>query len=157
MRRFAPGPLDRRPDGVGPSDLGVITPPPKNSPPALRARLVGQRRGVLEIHEPVRLQLFIETTPALLSAITKRQPAIAELVENQWVRVATIDPESGALTTLEADGRFVPFTAPAGVALPVVAESRAWYAGKEDFVPPARLFAAAGAGAAAAPQRGEDR
>ena len=117
----------------------------------------GLPRQMIEIHEPVRLQLFIETTPALLAAITKRQPTIAELVENQWVRVATIDPESGALATLEADGRFVPFTAPTGVAFPVVTESRAWYAGKEDFVPPARLFAAGGAGAAAATQRGKDR
>lgn len=100
----------------------------------------GLPKQMIEIHEPVRLQLFIETTPALLTEITRRQPAIAELVDNQWVRVATIDPDNGEIFTLESGG-FVPFSPPAGAELPVVAESAAWYAGKDDFVPPARLAA----------------
>ncbi len=100
----------------------------------------GLPKQMIEIHEPVRLQLFIETRPELLNQIVHRQPSIAELVGNEWVRVATIDPDSGAIATLEGPRGFVPFTPPAWASqVPVVATSADWYRGKDDFIPPARL------------------
>ena len=84
----------------------------------------GLPKQMIEIHEPVRLQLFIETRPELLNQIVHRQPSIAELVGNEWVRVATIDPDSGAIATLEGPRGFVPFTPPAWASqVPVAATS----------------------------------
>ena len=102
----------------------------------------GLPKQMIEIHEPVRLQLFIETEPRVLLEIVQRQPAIAELVGNEWVRVATLDPHTGAVCTLEAARGFVAFSPPAwATEVPVVAESAHWYHGKSDFVAPARLVA----------------
>ena len=100
----------------------------------------GLPKQMIEIHEPVRLQLFIETRPEVLSQIVQRQPSIAELVGNEWVRVATIDPSTGDIATLEGPRGFVPFAPPPWASqVPVVAESVDWYRGKDDFIPPARL------------------
>ena len=100
----------------------------------------GLPKQMIEIHEPVRLQLFIETRPEVLSQIVQRQPSIAELVGNEWVRVAIVDPLTGDIATLEGSRGFVPFAPPPwATQVPVVAESVDWYRGKADFIPPARL------------------
>jgi uncharacterized protein len=57
----------------------------------------GLPKQMIEIHEPIRLQLVIETTPAILDAILERVPAFSELVSNDWMRVILIDPETGRI------------------------------------------------------------
>ncbi len=91
-----------------------------------------------ELHEPVRLEVLVEATPATLQDILTRQAAVAELVQNEWVRVTAIDPDTRAMFTYDARFGFRPYT-PRPLQLPVVACSDDWYAGRMDCVRPARI------------------
>ena len=57
----------------------------------------GLPKQMIEIHEPIRLQLVVETTPSVLEGVLERAPAVAELVRNAWVRVMTVDPDTGRI------------------------------------------------------------
>jgi uncharacterized protein len=100
----------------------------------------GLPKQMIEIHEPMRLLLVLETTPEMALTIAGRQPIIKTLVVNEWVTVTTVDPSSGAVHIFHPEHGFVPWQA-RGAELPVVACSSAWYRGKMDFVPPARIEA----------------
>lgn len=91
-----------------------------------------------EAHEPMRLQLIVESTPEALLGIVARQPTVAELVKNEWVRVATIDPVTRAMHTFDARFGFRPYR-PRPVKLPVVPRSHDWYVGHDDCLRPARI------------------
>lgn len=94
---------------------------------------------MVEIHEPVRLLVIVEGTPERLLSIAGRQPVVRELVVNGWIRLAVIDPESGAWHVFR-DGAFHPST-PEEVQLPVAATSPAWFLGHLEHLPPARITA----------------
>ncbi|WP_437321868.1 YbcC family protein [Sorangium sp. So ce385] len=100
----------------------------------------GLPKQMIEIHEPVRLLVVVEASPEAALAICARQPAIRELALNGWIRLACVDPATGAIARLER-GAFAPFTPP-GAPLPAVERSADWYAGKSGFVPPAIVRAA---------------
>ena len=91
-----------------------------------------------EIHEPVRMHLVVESTPAILTAICERRPAIAELVLGEWLRLAAVDPDTGQIFTFDARSGFRPYS-PANPTLPAVSRSRDWYSGHDGFLPPARV------------------
>jgi hypothetical protein len=55
--------------------------------------------------------------------VAARQPAVAQLVVNGWVRVVTIDPVSRALHIFR-NGAFGPWIPPEGTVLPEVPDSR---------------------------------
>ena len=102
----------------------------------------GLPKQMIEIHEPLRLQMVIETTPATLRAILERQPSLRSLIMNEWVRVATIDPSTGAIATLHPGRGFSPWIGNAAGPLPVVSRSCVQYSGQMGLVPPARIAAA---------------
>jgi uncharacterized protein YbcC (UPF0753/DUF2309 family) len=52
---------------------------------------------MVEIHEPVRILFVIETTPERLKNALDSLPGVRRLVENRWIRVATIDPIHGTV------------------------------------------------------------
>lgn len=60
---------------------------------------------MVEVHEPMRLLFLVETTPATLLATMDSNPAIAQLVENEWVHVAVIHPTERTIHQYR-DGRF---------------------------------------------------
>lgn len=91
-----------------------------------------------EMHEPVRLEVIVEATPAVLQDILTRQSAVAELVLNEWVHVTAIDPDSHEMWTFDARFGFRRYH-PQPVELPVVARSRDWYTGRSDCISPARI------------------
>lgn len=93
-----------------------------------------------EVHEPLRLLLVLENTPEVVAAIAGRQPEIRALVENAWVLVATVDPSDGRMHVYTPSRGFVPWQ-PRGLVLPVVPDSAAWYRGRADGLPPARIVA----------------
>jgi len=82
---------------------------------------------MVEIHEPVRLQFIIETTPQKMDALMDRNPGIGKLCRNGWVQVATLDPESSTIHVLK-DGKFELYR-PESTTLPQVASSTEWYRG----------------------------
>lgn len=95
---------------------------------------------MVELHEPMRLLLVVEATPAALLAVAGRQAEVAELVVNRWVQLVSVDPATGAMHEFR-DGGFHPYAA-APVTLPVVERSVDWHGATRDFVPPARVRAA---------------
>jgi hypothetical protein len=62
----------------------------------------GLPKQMTEIHEPVRLHLIVEATPEMLTEICRRQPAVAELVMGEWVRLAAVHPETRQIFTFDA-------------------------------------------------------
>jgi hypothetical protein len=82
---------------------------------------------MVEIHEPARLLLVIETTPAAVLGIMERDAGIARLIHGRWVQLATIDPASGQIQLFQ-HGRFEKYC-PASTRLPAVASSAEWYRG----------------------------
>ena len=97
---------------------------------------------MVEIHEPVRMLFVVETTPDRLMKVVNASTSIKQLVENRWVRLATIDPETGAVH-VRRDHGFEEFDGPVE-RLPVAFSSAEWYAGKEEHLPMAWIPAAAG-------------
>lgn len=85
-----------------------------------------------EIHEPVRILFVIETTPEAMLATLKRRPALAQLVDNEWVQLATIDPLAVRVDVFRR-GRFEPYQ-PETADLPIVRSSLAWYRGQRDHL-----------------------
>lgn len=92
---------------------------------------------MVEIHEPVRILFVIETTPPRLMAVLAANPALDQLVRNRWIRVSTIDPDSGEISVYRS-GDWQPFT-PGRMSLPVAVSSPAYYTGHLDHLPPARI------------------
>jgi hypothetical protein len=98
--------------------------------PDLRTGLTLQ---MVEIHEPVRLLLVVETTPARLERAIATSPVMTELVRNDWIRLATVDPATGEVSLRER-GAFAPFVADAP-GLARVASSLEHVRGRRDHLP----------------------
>lgn len=92
---------------------------------------------MVEIHEPVRMLFIVETTPERLSQVIAATAALTELVNNRWIRIATIDPISGQVHVHRANG-FEPFDGPVE-RLPVAFSSAEWYRGKLEHLPMASI------------------
>jgi uncharacterized protein YbcC (UPF0753/DUF2309 family) len=57
---------------------------------------------MLEIHEPVRLAVAIEAAVDVVVRVVREAPGLRRLVENRWIYLAAIDPQSGALFEIDA-------------------------------------------------------
>ena len=93
---------------------------------------------MIEIHEPMRLQLVVEASVQVLAEIYGRHAALQELLGNAWVHLIAMDPETGSFSVFLPHGEFVAWDGPIAE-LPVVASSFEWYRGKTDFLPPALI------------------
>ncbi|MGD0436696.1 MAG: DUF2309 domain-containing protein [Bryobacteraceae bacterium] len=98
---------------------------------------------MVEIHEPVRILFVIETTPERLTKVVNANASLKQLVENRWIRLATIDPASGRVH-VRRNSRFAEFDGPVE-RLPVALSSAEWYAGKAQHLPMAWIQTGAGA------------
>jgi uncharacterized protein len=97
----------------------------------------GLPRQMIEVHDPVRLLSIIEATPEAIFEVAKRKPEVAELVTKEWVRVASVHPETGEIRVFDA-GEFRPY-APSSTALPTVSSAEDWYRGQLGFLSPVRI------------------
>jgi len=88
---------------------------------------------MVEIHEPVRILFVIEATPERLMKVVSASPPLKQLVENRWIRIATIDPDSGRVH-VHSDAGFRKFDEPLE-RLPVALSSAEWYGGKIGHLP----------------------
>ncbi len=98
----------------------------------------GLPRQMIEIHEPVRLQIVVEARTEILAAIYGRQASLRELIGNEWVHVIAKDPDTGEFSIFDPARGFVPWTGPVRP-LPVRARSGDWYRGQTEPLPPALI------------------
>jgi len=98
----------------------------------------GLPRQMIEIHEPVRLQIVVEARTQVLAAIYGRQASLRELIGNEWVHVIAKDPDTGEFAIFDPARGFVPWVGPVRP-LPVRARSGDWYRGQTEPLPPALI------------------
>jgi uncharacterized protein YbcC (UPF0753/DUF2309 family) len=97
---------------------------------------------MVEIHEPVRMLFVVETSPERLMKVVNANASVAQLLENRWIRLATIDPATGCVHVRRAGG-FEEFEG-AVERLPVALTSAEWYGGKLQHLPMAWIQSPAG-------------
>jgi uncharacterized protein YbcC (UPF0753/DUF2309 family) len=92
---------------------------------------------MVEIHEPTRLAIVVETSRDRLQQVVEANPSIERLVRNRWIWLACLDADSASLWELRSGG-FVAHRP--GHSLPVVVgDSATWYHGKRGFLPPVTI------------------
>lgn len=93
---------------------------------------------MVEIHEPVRCLFVVEAGPQRLERVIEDNPIVAEFVENRWIRMAIMDPDTGRIRVRH--GKNVYEDLPGEPAqLPEVPDWHSWYKGKLDHLPLAAL------------------
>jgi hypothetical protein len=97
---------------------------------------------MVEIHEPVRMLFVVETTPERLTGVIDANASLKQLVENRWIRIATIAPALGCVH-VRRDSGFEELAGPLE-RLPVALSSAEWYSGKLEHLPMAWIQAAGG-------------
>lgn len=136
---------------VDPSGYGCATKLPHNV-----AGLLGVMDGaqsdlrtglpwqMVEIHEPVRLFIVVESTRERLDGALERLPYLRRLLDRGWVFAACLDPGSRALWLREAEG----WTAWTAEAAPprVFGDSASWYRGRREHLPIAEIVPPAAKG-----------
>lgn len=95
---------------------------------------------MLEIHEPVRLTLVVESPRDRLMSILGADPTFGRLVENRWILLARLDPESNELDEFDVAG-FRPYTAEHPVRV-TTGDSVSYYRRKRGPLPLVRIEAA---------------
>lgn len=98
----------------------------------------GLPRQMIEIHEPLRLQIVVEAHTDVLAAIYGRQPGLRELIGNGWVQVIAKDPDIGEFSIFDPARGFVPWAGPIRP-LPRRARSGDWYRGHTEPLSPALI------------------
>lgn len=92
---------------------------------------------MVEIHEPVRLLLIVESQPEVVQGILQHNEALQRLCSHEWIQLATLDPQSEAICVYGRHG-FVHYE-PESYQLPVVAASIDWYARRREHLGFARI------------------
>ena len=98
----------------------------------------GLAQQMIEIHEPVRALFVIETTPERLRKVIDGNAVVREFCLNQWVRVSTIDPDTGVVHVLR-NGEFEVLKGESKE-IPSATSSAEWYRGRSGHLPIARII-----------------
>ena len=99
----------------------------------------GLPKQMIEIHEPMRLQLMVEASIDTLTEIYKRQASIQQLVGNGWILLSAKDPESAVIHTFNPNKGWKLWEAPAEANITTVKQSQDWYSGHYDHISPALI------------------
>lgn len=92
---------------------------------------------MVEIHEPVRILFNVEAKPEVLMKAIQASPLLTEFVENRWMRLSTMDPETGRIHVYR--NRNFEESAPWDDPLPEASTSVEWYGTKREHLPIARI------------------
>ena len=98
----------------------------------------GLTKQMIEIHEPLRLQVLVEAKTEILGQIYERQASIRELVGGGWILLSAIDPDTAEISVFERGVGFVPWQA-AGRQVPEYESSVAYYQSINVPLPPALI------------------
>lgn len=93
---------------------------------------------MVEIHEPVRILFVVETTPDRVLQTIHASPLLTEFLENRWIRLAAMDPDTSAIQIYRGNGKWEPLEGDEEP-LPVAGSSIAYYSGKIEHLPVARI------------------
>ncbi|MEZ5447873.1 MAG: DUF2309 domain-containing protein [Thiolinea sp.] len=99
----------------------------------------GLPRQMIEIHEPMRLLLVLESSVEIVSLIYQRQPVLQELIGNAWLTVAVKHPDTADIHLFRPGHGFEPWEGAGAGYTPPVACSADWYDGHHGHLPPALL------------------
>ena len=105
--------------------LGVMSGAASDMRPGLSFQMI-------EIHEALRQLFVIETSPDAMLEIMDRNETIGRLIRNDWVQLATLDPDSSRIHLFRKN-RFEVYQ-PASETLPIVGSSLEWYRGWRDHL-----------------------
>jgi hypothetical protein len=94
---------------------------------------------MVEIHEPVRLLTIVEAKTEMLERVLADEPALANLVDKEWIQFVAWDPDSEALSVYEK-GKFRPYSVE-NPAIAVVNRSADFYSGRRGNLSPAHVRA----------------
>jgi uncharacterized protein len=109
---------------------------------------------MVEIHKPLRLLLLIETTTKRIEKILKSNPGFARLVENDWLQLALMSPDSAEVLRYVQDS-FIPYGTSTGTC-PRAKTSWDWYHGNREDLGFAMIdISCAPVGVKAYPKRGQ--
>ncbi len=98
---------------------------------------------MVEIHEPVRLLLIVETEVETLAKILKTHPALDHLVRNRWIQLVAWSPASPEMHVF-CDGVFQPYV-PEQSEIPIFRRSADFYSGHRAHLGCAHITSAFGA------------
>jgi uncharacterized protein YbcC (UPF0753/DUF2309 family) len=105
----------------------------------------GLPKQMVEIHEPMRLQVLVEANTPVLEQIYNRQESLRELIAGGWLHLSAMDPDSGEIFIFERGAGFVRWQAPVKV-LPVSENSLDCYREQTGPVAPVLITPPARAG-----------
>ncbi len=92
----------------------------------------------VEIHEPVRILFIVETTAARLLPVIHANPLLTEFLENRWIRLSIMDPDTGKIQIYRGNHNWEDLTGDEEP-LPIATTSIAYYQGKSQHLPVARI------------------
>ncbi|HSF16705.1 MAG TPA: DUF2309 domain-containing protein [Vicinamibacteria bacterium] len=92
---------------------------------------------MVEIHEPVRLLVVVETTTELLERALARNPRLLRLADNRWIQLATLSASGNEIRLREATG-YSKYDS-GKKTLDRFLSSRDYYEGRTDHLPPALI------------------
>ncbi|MDP2432452.1 MAG: DUF2309 domain-containing protein [Pseudomonadota bacterium] len=98
----------------------------------------GLPRQMIEVHEAMRILVVVEHTLDVLTAIYQRQPAVSGLIDNAWVQLVAIDPDTAEIHRFVVGAGWVKWR-PEGPALTRVQRSADWFRNQRDALPPALI------------------
>lgn len=98
---------------------------------------------MVEIHEPVRILFVVETTPERALETIRQNPLLWEFLANRWIRLAVQDPIDGRRILAYRDGVWEPISGE-DEKLAQAPTSLAWYHGRREHLPVARIQRASG-------------
>jgi uncharacterized protein YbcC (UPF0753/DUF2309 family) len=98
----------------------------------------GLPKQMVEIHEPMRLQILCEAKTSVLERIYAEQESLRELIAGDWVHLSAKDPETGNIYFFERGTGFVLWQ-PVGADLPVFEKSTDCYRNRSLPIGPALI------------------
>lgn len=98
----------------------------------------GLPRQMIEVHEAMRILVVVEHKLDVLTAIYQRQPAVKGIVDNAWIQLVAIDPDTAEIHRFVVGTGWVKWQ-PDGAPLPSVRRSADWFLGQREALPPALI------------------
>jgi len=93
----------------------------------------GLPQQMVEIHEPVRLVTVIESNERVMEYVLSKNPALKEIIGNQWIRLALYDREKNSISYIGRGGKIVPFEE-GRAPIPHIRDIDSYISGKEEHL-----------------------